>query len=200
MLVALLFLFGLGVILLAVAVLAMRRQLRLTRQSLTPVDRISLAGDARERETAPIVSAPAVSGETLTIGGLSRDPRLLLLLFIEADSALCETVVRDAVELCADAEVRLLLLGDGQREDYAALIARSGLGADDIILDAAVGEDFHIGPVPSAALIDPNGHLLARGTVQRREQLEALLAAVGQGAAPADEDIRQVQVSGSIVT
>jgi hypothetical protein len=93
-------------------------------------------------------------------------------------------MVREAVELCADVDVRLLLLGEGDAEDYAALMTSHGLGADDIILDAAAGEDFQVGPVPSAALIDASGQLLARGTVQRREQLEALLAAVGPEAQP----------------
>jgi methylamine dehydrogenase accessory protein MauD len=184
MLIALSFLFGLGVILLAVAVLAVRRQLRITRRSLTPLDRLPVSEVTGERESAPIVSAPAISGETLTIGGLSRDPRLLLLLFVEPGSHLCDAMVREAVELCADVDVRLLLLGEGDAEDYAALMTSHGLGADDIILDAAAGEDFQVGPVPSAALIDASGQLLARGTVQRREQLEALLAAVGPEAQP----------------
>ncbi|HUD28969.1 MAG TPA: hypothetical protein VMQ93_08870 [Novosphingobium sp.] len=190
MLTALSFLFGLGVILLAVAVLAMRRQLRITRRSLTPVGPVPARDDTRDREPAPIVSVPAISGETLTIGGLSRDPRLLLLLFVEPGSDLCDAVVRDAVALCAEAGVRLLLLGEGDAADYAALMTRNGLGAHDIILDAAAGEDFQIGPLPSAALIDADGHLLARGTVQRREQLEVLLAAVrpaGEDAAERDE-------------
>ncbi|EJL21336.1 hypothetical protein [Novosphingobium sp. AP12] len=195
MLIALSFLFGLGIILLAVAVLATRRQTRLARQSLTPVGRIPVNDDVRDLEPAPIVCAPAISGETLTIGGTSRDPRLLLLLFVEAGSDLCDHVVRDAVELCAQADVRLLLLGDGDVNDYAAFMVRNGLGAQDIILDAAANEDFQIGPVPSAALIDANGHLLARGTVQRQEQLEALLAAVGTKAPR-----QYIELTGSTMT
>lgn len=195
MLIALSFLFGLGIILLAVAVLATQRQMRLARQSLTPVGRIPVNDDIRDFEPAPIVSAPAISGKTLTIGGMSRDPRLLLLLFVDAGSDLCDAVVREAVELCAEAGVRLLLLGDGDGKDYAALMTCNGLCADDIILDGAASEDFQIGPAPSAALIDASGHLLARGTVQRREQLEALLAAVGSEAPQ-----QYIELTGSTMT
>ncbi len=183
MLIALSFLFGLGVILLAVAVLATQRQLRIARQSLFPVGRVPMNEGARDWEPAPIVSAPSISGATLTIGGTSRDPRLLLLLFVGTGSDLCDAAVRDAVELCSRAGMRLLLLGDGDGRDYADLMARNGLAADDIVLVAAASEDFQLGPVPSAALIDASGHLLARGTVQRREQLQALLAAIGPQAA-----------------
>ncbi|MDE8653593.1 methylamine utilization protein MauD [Novosphingobium album (ex Liu et al. 2023)] len=176
MLVPLLFLLGLCVILLVVAVLALRRQLRLARQAMAPVGTPRPGGGPHPAEPAPIVSAPSLAGETLTIGGVSREPRPLLLVFIEAGCGLCETVIGDAVDLCRRADVRLLFLGDGRTEDYAGLIRRNGLKESHFILSGAIGDDFLIGPVPAAALIDADGQLVARGTVQRREQLEALLA------------------------
>lgn len=175
MLIALLFLLAVGIVLLTVAVLATRRQLRVGREALAPVGRMALAGGPGRWAPAPIVSVPSLAGDTVTIGGVSRDPRCLLLLFIDTQSALCDAIVQEAVDLCRRADVRLLLLGDGAHDDYAELLARHRLGTADFVLNSALGEDFQIGPLPSAALINARGDIVARGTVQRREQLEALL-------------------------
>lgn len=178
MLVALLFLLALGIVLLAVAALAMRRQLRLGREALAPVRGASQVVTPRDADLAPIISAASLSGDVLTIGGASRDASPQLLIFIEARSALCDAVVGDAVDLCRGTRVRLVLLGEGPRNDYAGLLERYSLREADFILNAGLGEDFQLGPVPSAVLIDGRGQIVARGTVQRREQLKLLLQSV----------------------
>ena len=178
MLIAMLFLLAVGFVLLLVAVLATRRQLWLGRQALAPVGSVTPAAGCGRGEPAPIVSLPSLAGDTLTIGGISRDPRPLLLLFIDAHSALCDPVVREAVDLCRDADVRLLLLGDGRSEDYADLLLRHRVAPGDFLLNSALGEDYQIGPLPSAALVSARGELISRGTVQRREQLDLLLCSV----------------------
>lgn len=175
MLVALLFLLALGFVLLAVAALAMRRQLRLGREALAPVGGQSQALMPRDADLAPIISAASLSGDVLTIGGTTRDARPQLLIFIEGRSALCDAVVGDAVDLCRGTRIRLTVLGDGAHEDYTGLLERYSLKGADFILNAGMGEDFQIGPVPSAVLIDGRGQIVARGTVQRREQLKMLL-------------------------
>lgn len=175
MLVALLFLLALGFVLLAVAALAMRRQLRLGREALAPVRRPLHPPALRNSDPAPIVSAASLSGDVLTIGGASRGARPQLLIFIESGSPLCDAVVADAVDLCRGSGIRLMIVGDGHRDDYAGLLEQHSLRAVDFILNAGLGEDFQIGPVPSAVLIDGRGQIVARGTVQRREQLTMLL-------------------------
>lgn len=185
MLIALLFLLAVGIVLLLVAVLATRRQLCLGRKALLPVEltfRSSM--DARLRE-APIVSVPAMTGEFLTIGGASRDPRPLLLLFIEHRSALSAAVVRDAVVLTGQADARLLVVGDGEVVDYHEILSETGIDRSDLILDPVIREDFLIGMLPSAVLVDACGMIRARGTVQRSSQLEAVLQG-GEGAEGAE--------------
>lgn len=178
MLVALLFVLGLGTVLLAVAALAMRRQLQSGRAALAPLGSVPTVGGESTCEPAPIVSAMNLAGEILTIGGSGRNAQPQLLVFVEAQSPLCEAVVADAWELCRNFRVRLLILGEGRSDDFAELVQRHSLPKSDVILNAALGEDFQIGPVPSAALVGGCGRILSRGTVQRREQLEKLLKSV----------------------
>lgn len=195
MLVVVLFLLALGGVLLVVAVLALRRQVRTVRLAMAPVTKLKgwIEGDA---EKAPLASVPSLTGAILTIGGATRDPRFMLLLFVEPKSSLCDTVVDDAMELCRKNKVRLLLVGrGGDLDEYRELVRRKRLRQDDLVLSDALLEDFLIGPVPSAALLDTKGYLVARGTVQLREHLENLLSAVCQ-APERDTDVKLIGQAG----
>lgn len=177
MLGAVLFLLMLGAMLLVVAVFALRRQVRMTRLAMTPVSEVRgwVAGDA---EKAPIVSAPSLAKETLTIGGATRDRRFLLLVFVEPQSALCESLIGAALELCRERDVRLVLAGDGDSAGYETLLRRKKMQPGDFVLSGALKDVFLIGPIPSVVLLDADGHLMARGAVQHREHLEGLLSSI----------------------
>ncbi|MEG8220801.1 hypothetical protein OSJ57_09215 [Sphingomonas sp. HH69] len=136
---------------------------------------------------APVVSAPTLAGDMLTIGGPSADGRAQLLLFIAPGCAASRSAVRDALALTNRTQLRLLFLGEGRAEDYADMLRQHRIRDTDIILNAQVGADFRIGTRPSAALIDAGGRLLARGAIDGRAQLEALLAH-GQADAAAGQD------------
>ncbi|HWK40839.1 MAG TPA: hypothetical protein VNR60_02815 [Croceibacterium sp.] len=177
MLAALLFLLAFGGVLLVVTACALHRQVRTARRAMAPVAG-SRGPEFMEGEKAPRVSAPSLGGNILTIGGATRDPRFMLLLFVEPGSKLCESVVGDAVDLCRRRSVRLLLVGEGDSGGYDSLVLQKRIDHDDLILSNSLREDFLIGPVPSAALLNPDGYLVARGTVQHRDHLDALLTAL----------------------
>lgn len=184
MLIASLFLLWMVVILLVVAVVALSRQVRAMQEgagAVAPRAVVAVPGRA-----APVVSAPTLAGDMLTIGGPSADGRAQLLLFIAPGCAASRSAVRDALALTNRTQLRLLFLGEGRAEDYADMLRQHRIRDTDIILNAQIGADFRIGTRPSAALIDAGGRLLARGAIDGRAQLEALLAhgqadaAVGQ--------------------
>jgi methylamine dehydrogenase accessory protein MauD len=186
MLIASLFLLWMVVILLVVAVVALSRQVRAMQEgggAVAPRAVVAVPGRA-----APVVSAPTLAGDMLTIGGPSADGRAQLLLFIAPGCAASRSAVRDALALTNRTQLRLLFLGEGRAEDYADMLRQHRIRDTDIILNAQVGADFRIGTRPSAALIDAGGRLLARGAIDGRAQLEALLehgqadGAVGQDA------------------
>ena len=170
-LIASLFLLWIVVILLVVAVVALARQLRLVQDRAVPVARAARPGGA-----APVVSAPTLAGDMLTIGGPSADGRALLLLFIRPACPVSRAAIRDALALTDRTRLRLLFLGDGRADDYGDMLRQHHIRDTDIIVNGDVLADFRAGDRPSAALIDARGRLLARGTVAARDQLKALLA------------------------
>ncbi|HUD90721.1 methylamine utilization protein MauD [Sphingobium sp.] len=177
MLIASLFLLWVIVILLAVAVVALARQVRSLQ------DRPASTGTHRTARgrggIAPIVSAPTLAGDMLTIGGPSADGRAMLLLFIRPGCAASRSAIRDALALTDRKRLRLLFLGEGRVEEYGDLLRQHRIRETDIILNAEVLGDYRAGDRPSAALIDARGRLLARGVVEERAQLDALLAHIG---------------------
>lgn len=176
MLIASLFLLWIIVILLGVAVVALARQLRLLQDRAMPIaQRTSLLGPGG---AAPVVSAPTLAGDMLTIGGPSADGRALLLLFIRPDCPASRAAIRDALALTDRKRLRLLFLGEGRAEDYGDMLRQHHIRDTDVILSTEVMRDFRSGDRPSAALIDARGRLLARGVVEARAQLDALLVHV----------------------
>lgn len=177
MLIASLFLLWIIVILLVVAVVALARQLRLLQDRAVPVaGRIAHRGaGAAPGGAAPVVSAPTLAGDMLTIGGPSADGRAMLLLFIRPACQASRAAIRDALALTDRKRLRLLFLGEGRAEDYGDMLRQHHIRDTDVILNAEVLRDFRAGDRPSAALVDARGQLLARGVVEAREQLDALL-------------------------
>ena len=152
MLIASLFLLWMVVILLVVAVVALSRQVRAMQEgagAVAPRAVVAVPGRA-----APVVSAPTLAGDMLTIGGPSAAGRAQLLLFIAPGCAASRSAVRDALALTNRTQLRLLFLGEGRAEDYADMLRQHRIRDTDIILNAQVGADFRIGTRPSAALID----------------------------------------------
>ncbi|MBZ9647237.1 methylamine utilization protein MauD [Sphingobium sp. 3R8] len=176
MLIASLFLLWIIVILLVVAVVALARQVRLLQDRAMPI--VQRAGLPGPGGAAPVVSAPTLAGDMLTIGGPSADGRALLLLFIRPDCPASRAVIRDALALTDRKRLRLLFLGEGRAEDYGDMLRQHHIRDTDVIMSAEVMRDFRSGDRPSAALIDARGRLLARGVVEARDQLDALLVHV----------------------
>lgn len=184
MLVAVLFLLALGGVVLAVAVLALRRQIVRGRVQLFPA-----APEPKWRpghgEKAPIISVPATSGEILTIGGALRNPQFVLLVFVEAGSPQCEAAVNHAVDLCRVNRARLILVGSGVLAEYGSSMPPQHASDAAFIISDIVREDFRMGAVPSAVLLDAHGFIVARGALKNRDHLAQVLAHVSPPAASA---------------
>ena len=174
MLIASLFLLWMVVILLVVAVVALSRQLQAMQDRAGPA--VTRAAPAVPGRAAPVVSAPTLAGDMLTIGGPGADGRAQLLLFIAPGCVASRSAVRDALALTDRKALRLLFLGEGRAEEYADMLRQHRIRDTDVILNAQVGADFRIGARPSAVLIDARGRLLARGPVDGRDQFHGLLA------------------------
>lgn len=182
------FVLWMSVILLAVSVLALHRRVSRLRQDG------AAAGTGATVRTAilPLISAPTLAGDIVTIGGASRDGRPLLLLFLRADCVASAQALRTATSLCEPERLRLIVLGEGDRDAYGTLVRPYHIRDSDIILHAGIGAEIGVCLWPSAVLIAGDGAVLADGAVGRRDEMEALLARLSASPAPSNETIRSV--------
>ena len=77
------------VVVLALVVLALVRQVGVLHERITPVGALMLAKGLKVGEVAPTIPLEALSGSGLTIGGTRPDGRSLLVMFVSPTCPVC---------------------------------------------------------------------------------------------------------------
>lgn len=165
------------ILVLAVAVLALARQIGVLHERIRPVGALSLGKAIQAGEAAPAFTLESLTGGAVGIGGVRSDGRDQLLLFLSPTCPVCKTVLPIAGAL-ADAEgARLVLASDGPAPEHEAFISAAGIEDRPYVLSAALGMAYRIGKLPYAVLVSAAGKVVAHGLVNNREHLESLFEA-----------------------
>lgn len=173
------------VVLLALVVLALTRQIGILHDRLAPVGALVGGETPRVGETAPVLEVADWTGAPQRIGGAAPDGRGTLLLFVSPTCPVCKELLPVARALAGEAasRVRLLLASDGPREEHEAYVARNRLDELGYVLSKPLGLAYQVARLPHAVLLDAEGVVRARGLVNTREHLESLFEAQEQGVA-----------------
>ena len=165
------------VIVLAVAVLALARQIGVLHERIRPVGALSLGQAVQAGDDAPAFTLESLTGGVVSIGGRKPDDRDQLLLFLSPTCPVCKTVLPIARELAAGESTQLVLASDGWAQEHEAFIAAHRLEDLPYVLSGALGMAYRIGKLPYAVLVGAGGKVLAHGLVNNREHLESLFEA-----------------------
>ncbi len=170
---------------LAVAVLALARQVGLLHDRIAPVG--ALVGRERPAvgEEAPVVEAVDLEGRPLRVGGPDREGRSTLLFFAAPGCPVCREVlpVLPSLARAEGGSLRVLLAGEGSPEGHRRLADAAGLPAAAVALSRELAPAYGVGRLPHAVLLDGAGRVRARGLVNTREHLESLFEARDRGVA-----------------
>jgi methylamine dehydrogenase accessory protein MauD len=172
------------VVVLALTVLALVRQIGVLHERVAPLGALSTKNAVDVGQAAPQFDVIDLAGRPLHIGGRSADGRSQLLLFVSPSCPMCKKLLPVARSFARSERcgVALVLMGDGDRPSHEALIAEHRL--QDVPF--ALG----IGKLPQAVLIDPEGVIRSKGIVNSREHLESLLVAQETGYASMQDYLR----------
>jgi methylamine dehydrogenase accessory protein MauD len=173
---------------LCIMVLALFRQVGLLHERLGPVGALVLPGGAKVGEPAPRFDLTALAGQTVQIGQ-SKARKSTLLFFLSPTCPVCKTLV-PVVKNIASAEhdrLEVVLASDGDEAAQRQMVKDQGLTAFALVLSTELGMAFGVSKLPYAALIGPDGKLVASGLVNNREHLESLLMAQDLGVASLQE-------------
>jgi methylamine dehydrogenase accessory protein MauD len=168
-----------AVIVMAVVIFALVRQIGVLYERVAPAGALMLNRKLRVGMEAPRIAASTLDGETLDIGGDTANRRSTLLFFLSPDCPVCKSLL-PAVLSAARAErewLDLVFASDGEGSEHRALVSRYGLEGYRYVMSEVLGMSYGISKLPYGVLIDESGRIAAMGIVNSREHLDSLFEA-----------------------
>jgi methylamine dehydrogenase accessory protein MauD len=173
-----------AVIVLAVMVAALARQVGILHERIAPAGALTLHQNVKVGEVPTALELKTEQGGSIVIGG-KRDGRSQLLFFAAPDCPVCKSllpVLRGSARAEAD-WLEVVIAGDGSSADYRAMTASHGVSDLPLVLSEALGRSFGVSKLPYAVLLDETGTLASLGLINSREHLESLFEAKERGVA-----------------
>lgn len=176
------------VIVLAVLVAALARQVGILHERIAPAGALTLHQKVSVGEVPTALTLQAVDGRAITVGG-PRGGKSQLVFFAAPDCPMCKSLL-PVVKSAARAEaswLEVVLAGDGDAAAYGRMAAEHGLDGMPLVLSEALGRSFGVSKLPYAVLLDEHGQVASLGLVNSREHLESLFEAKERGVASIQE-------------
>lgn len=187
-----------AVIVLAVLVAALARQVGILHERIAPAGALTLHQNVQVGEAPTPLELLTLQGGSVTIGG-KREGRSQLVFFAAPDCPVCKSllpVLRSAAKAEAD-WLEVVLAGDGDERGYLAMASEHGLDQVPLVLSEALGRSFGVSKLPYGILIDENGRLASLGLINSREHLESLFEAKERGVASIQQFLARKNAQGN---
>lgn len=167
----------LALIALAIAVLALARQVGVLHERIAPVGALALGRGPQPGEAAPRLTVQTLAGMSCEIGGPRSGTPLRLLFFVSPTCPICKSLLPTVKTFAADEALDLLLVGDGERSELCQMAQRHDVALDRFANAPEAGRAFQVAKLPYAVLVSEAGIIVAQGLVNSREHLESLVTA-----------------------
>ncbi len=168
------------VLVLAVVVMALARQIGVLHERIAPAGALTLSGGLAPGDTVPPLVLTTLSGESVELDGFARAGRAVLVLFLAPTCPMCKSllpVIRRLAREEGDWLDMVLASDGGEPESHRAYVSEQRLEAWPYVLSRELGTALQVSKLPYAALVDERGVLAAKGLVNTREHLESLIEA-----------------------
>jgi methylamine dehydrogenase accessory protein MauD len=181
----------LTVVVLAVAVLALARQVGVLHERIAPVGALALGRGPQTGESAPRLTVRTFAGGTVEVGGPQPEGPLRLLFFVSPTCPICKSLLPTVKVFAQSERLDLLLIGDGDEDQQRQMAQRHAIDLERFANAPEVGRAFQVAKLPYAVLISPAGVIVAQGLVNSREHLESLVTAYELGLRSVQEYLAQ---------
>lgn len=189
------------VIVLALVVLALARQVGILHERVAPAGALQPVEGPGVGELTEAMPLQDLGGRPVTIGGERTDGLAIFVLFISPTCPVCKSLVPTAKSLAKKeaARMRLVFASDGDdREQHVAYAKDLAIENYPYVLSQALGMTYQVGKLPFALLIGGDGTLQSKGLVNTREHLESLIEAMDSGIATLQEYVGRVEAEADI--
>ena len=190
------------VIVLALVVLALARQVGILHERVAPAGALQPTEGPKVGELTEPMKLEDLNGNPVTVGGVDAGGLATFVLFISPTCPVCKSLVPTAKSLAKreSARMRLLFASDGdKREQHLAYAQDLQLDVYPYVLSQELGMAYHVSKLPFALLIGADGSLQSKGLVNTREHLESLVEAMDSGIATLQDYVSLVADSHSNV-
>lgn len=188
------FLLGFLVIGLALAVLALARQIGVLHERIAPAGALAVNQRVKVGDVAPAMTLTSLDGAS--VGVSDGRGKSQLLFFLSPDCPVCKTLL-PIIRSIARAEkdwLAVVLASDGDSEEkHRAFRAAEKLEEFPYVLSESLGRIYGVGKLPYAVLIDDSGKVASMGLINSREHLESLFEAKDRGVASLQEFVARRQ-------
>ena len=179
------------VMVLAVAVLALARQVGVLHERIAPVGALALGRGPQTGESAPRLTVRTLAGGTVEIGGPVPEGPLRLLFFVSPTCPICKSLLPTVKVFAQSERLDLLLVGDGDEDQQRQMAQRQSIELEHFANAPEVGRAFQVAKLPYAVLISAAGVIVAQGLINSREHLESLVTAYELGLRSVQEYLAQ---------
>lgn len=180
--------------LLAIAVLALARQVGVLNQRVSPAGALTPTAGPKIGELTEVLETGDLNGTQQRIGGPTSD-RATLVLFISPTCPVCKALLPAARSLATAERLRLVFASDGfDAARHQAFAVDVGIARYPYVVSQELGLRYGVSRLPFAVLIGADGVLLGRGLVNTREHLESLMESWRSGVATLQDFVRSTGV------
>jgi methylamine dehydrogenase accessory protein MauD len=169
------------VIILALTVLALARQVGVLHERVAPAGALLNGAGPGVGEASPRLEVQALAGNAVIVGGALGAGRALLMLFVSHTCPICKKLIPVAQDFTRTERLEVLFVGDGEPQEQNKLIAQFGIDARRFVNGPQIGLAYRVDKLPYAVLLDDEGLISAKGLVNSREHLESLIIAKESG-------------------
>lgn len=189
----------LAIIVMALLMVGLFRQIGLLHERLGPVGALTLSGGAKVGEAAPLFELPSLTGGEVRIGGKAADGRSTLLFFLSPTCPVCKAMLPILTSIAREnaATTRLVFASDGDEAAQMKMILQQKLSDHPFVLSADLGRGHGVGKLPYAVLIGADGKVAAKGLVNNREHVESLFEAERTGIASIQDYMARRDAAGA---
>jgi methylamine dehydrogenase accessory protein MauD len=181
------------VIVLAVVVLALARQVGVLHERVAPAGALMPTNGPKVGELTETAVLPNLNGGEVTVGGARNDGLTTLVLWISPTCPVCKSLVPTARSMARDERLRLVFASDGDKpEQHQSYISDLGIGSYPYVISQSFGMSYAVSKLPFAALIAADGTLKSKGLVNTREHLESLVESMESGINTLQDYVRLV--------
>lgn len=168
----------LAILVMAVIIFALTRQIGVLYERVAPAGALMLNKKLRVGSKAPTLTVERINGHKHRVGQQDSNNKSQLLFFISPDCPVCKTLL-PVVTSAASSErdwLDIVLASDGEA-DHQAFVSQHKLESLPYVVSEILGVSYGVSKLPYAVLIDEKGEIASMGIINSREHLESLFEA-----------------------